>query len=978
MTDILQPNAEADARCPHFEQVDETTLRRLFSKVAAVRSEDYNLFEFTHRSMEVYRGTSAGGETWTEDRIYREFSDSRVGNFAVVIEGEVGTGKSELCAYLSHKLRQEGRPMLHIDKDDNLMSILSERIPAFYEAQFSEELPGASDFKNLRDDIVDIPQAVANNATSGAILNLRRQGHNVTPSGTQEDQIRDYVAEKLQRLVERGEYAQKIQFVGENEYKQREELQIFDDSVDVEDAVIAFNDALWHEVRDRYNTASLDDVLQQVGQRFEDTRPVIVFEDFSIAAMEAEKLRNYMERDKSSDNWDFIVAGTRDATNVLHTRTAEDRFEFFQTNEQDSNTVLFLDEVSSVDFVRPYLGYIKSHDSSVTYDRDTEDGTFELEPPADESICAQCGFCDESFRDLYPFNQPFLQRIYAGLDESQQSPREFIMTVFEVLQDFHDGFVMSPSSAEILRPLENTISVADAVYEDAEAYADLAKWYGRPQGDTVVVDRKFVEAFGFEMSGLPDAIEIDETEIRIASTGSSPPGDTCPECGEHAWAVDDDGNRICSSCGYGVSGPGGGGGTSPTEREIETQKSRIDSWIEDPKKYVETNEYIKRALRDLFEAVSDDFRLLEGTPLRYNLSSQQSPFVYPDSNNAPEDNQIVLDRGDFRRSDLRRLVEFGVRRDMEPRSADYDALLEASGTQITGYVKEWRQRIFESQLEHSNRLYKGNREYGFTDFVLSTYAVLTLLDNPWTEITAKQLNNRYRSDEEFAVNEQLLDGLDTILGHEEVKSIKSVMDKAEYIEDVLGSLLGVSASTLDVPAVRERLKRNSPYEVLEMLGRSQINYIDFRVRFASGHTVKDFADTMYDVQKSLDEATDHGYQRETVEYVLDTLTGTDIGRVADRYEKLKTYDGVDPDLTERLGQVCNHSQSAIDVTIEAAKLADRLYGVDSLSTVTATLASLKLKHDSIVTDFESVPLTGTSSFGELGADFTEVSKHYVD
>jgi len=152
MTDIIQPNASADARCPHFEAVDETTLRRLFSKVAAARSEDYDLFQFTHRSMEVYRGTSAGGEIWTEDRIHREFSESRVNNFAVVIEGEVGTGKSELCAYLSHKLRQEGRPMLHIDKDDDLMSILSERIPEFYEEQFGEMLPGASDFKNLHDD----------------------------------------------------------------------------------------------------------------------------------------------------------------------------------------------------------------------------------------------------------------------------------------------------------------------------------------------------------------------------------------------------------------------------------------------------------------------------------------------------------------------------------------------------------------------------------------------------------------------------------------------------------------------------------------------------------------------------------------------------------------------------------------------------------------------------------------------------------
>lgn len=87
MSDIVRPDASETARCAHFEVVDEGTLRRLFSKVAAVRSEDYELFQFTHRPMEVFRGTSTAGEEWEEDRIYQEFSEDRIGNFAVVIEG---------------------------------------------------------------------------------------------------------------------------------------------------------------------------------------------------------------------------------------------------------------------------------------------------------------------------------------------------------------------------------------------------------------------------------------------------------------------------------------------------------------------------------------------------------------------------------------------------------------------------------------------------------------------------------------------------------------------------------------------------------------------------------------------------------------------------------------------------------------------------------------------------------------------------
>ena len=977
MNEIIQPDTTDAARCPHFDEVDEKTLRRLFSKVAAVRSEDYELFDFTHRSMEVFRGTATDGETWTEDRIYQEFSEDRIGNFAVVIEGEVGTGKSELCAYLSHQLRLEGRPMLHIDKDDDLMSILSERIPEFYKEQFDEELPGASDFKNLRDDIVEVPQVVANTITGSAILQLRRDNYDVAPDANQGDEIQEYVADKLERLVERGEYAQKIQFVGINDYNQREELQIFDESIEPETAVRAFNEALWQVIREQYNTASLDDVLERVGERFEDTRPVIVFEDFAIAAMEAERLRNYMERDKSSDNWDFVIAGTRDSTEVLHTRTAEDRFEFFQTNEQDSNTVLFLDEGSAVDFVRPYLGYIKAHDGSVQYDRNTEDGSLKLREAPSDSICGRCGFCAQSFRDLFPFNRVFLKRIYKGLDESQQSPREYIMTIFEVLQEFHEGYIEAPSEADALRPLRNTVSVADEVYEDAEVYADIAKWYGREEGNSVVINRKFIDAFGCETEDLPDVIDIGKEVITISSTGGNGPSDPCPECGAEAWSTNSEGERLCSECGFGGGG-GGGEGPSPTEREIKEQKEQIDSWLEDPEKYIETDQYIRLAIRDLLEEITDEFRLIEGTSLRYMLSSQKSPFVYPDSNEAPQEDQIVLDPSDFRRSDLRQLVEFGVRRDMSPRSADYEAQLKKAGTQLTGYAEEWRNRIFATQLNNDEVFFKGNAQYDFTDFVLATYATLTLLNDPWQEVTAEHLNDRYQSGDDFSIDSKLKIGLKEVLGHDEIQEIETAMDDVEYVEDILGSLLGVSASTLDVPEVRNRLKENPPYQVLERLGRQYIGNISARVRFKSGHNVRDLANAMYDIRSALSDASDHGYQKETVDYVTEMLEGTNLSEIQTRYKKLKTYDSVDPDLTEQLGQACTHSQTDLEEAVEAAKLSQQLSVGDPLSEITAVLASLKLANDETITDFRNVPLRGANGPDQLGEEFTEVSAHYVD
>lgn len=970
------------ARCPHFEQVDDTELQRLFSKVAAIRSQNYELFEFTHRPMEVFQTNASGNPTWHEDRVYQELTRDRLGNFAVTIEGEVGTGKSELSAYLSHRLRLDGRPILHIDKNDDLMSILSERIPEFYEEHFGEELAGAGEFRNLRDDMESVPGTVASFATSGAILKLRRAGfEDVSPTDDEETAIREFVAEKLDTFVNRGgQYDKRIEFVSENEYKQRDELKVFDDSVSSEEAVEALNKHLWAGVRDQYGTDSLDEVLERVASEFGDERPVIVFEDFSIAAMEAEKLRNYVERDVGEDNWDFIIAGTRDATDVLHTRTWEDRFPIFQTNDPSSNSVLFLDKSTAVDFVRPYLGYIKAHDGSVRYDRDTDQGTFDLLEPEPGSICANCGFCDEAFRDLFPFNQPFLRRIYAGLDESQQSPRELIITVFDVLQQFHDGFVDAPSSADTLRPLLNSISVADEVYDEAEVYADLAKWYGTEDADAaeVVVPRQFVDAFGLPTEGLPDAISVGRHEVRIDATGDTPPlppTDECPDCGSTDRQTRNDGAVICADCGEVLRPPRG---PDPIEKKIDDAKAEVDAWFEDPSKYTQTDVYIRRALRDLLDELTDGYRLYEGQPLTYNLSSQKEPFVYTDEG-APDDDQFILDRTEFNRSDLRSLVEFGVYREEQPRSADYDAQLERIGSQLTGYALKWRQRIAASNLDADDVLYKRHAQYDFTDFVLSSYAALCMLDDPWQPVTAERLNERYQGDDNLSIDDDLATALRDVISMDDYAHLDEAMTDADYVESLVGELLGVSANNLDVPRLRQRLDPQPPYQVLSMLGRGQIANIDSRLQFDTGRNVKSFADTMYDVRKALDDVADHGFDRDVVDYVSTVIAGTDLQTVEDLYDRMQTYEQVDPDLLEALGTVCDHDQREVDSVTAAAELADSQDVAGSWERIHAALTSQKLAKTDLVEEFQAVPLQGGGAADDgLGATFNEVSTHYVD
>jgi len=961
MSDSVQPPS-AGGTCPHLREVDNRTLQQLFSKVAAVRSQNRDLFEFTHRRIDVFRTTGGGSEVVSEEDVYETFDEDRLKNFAVIIEGEVGTGKSELCAYLAHRLRDEGRPILHVDKEDDLMSLLSERIPTFYREQFDEEMPGAADFQQLRDDIELMPQVVANSAVSNTLLNLRQRGYGMVDADSREDEISEFVRDKMQLFVERGEYATEVTFVTEQEYRQNEFLQVFKDAP-VEEAVEQFSEEMWRVVRNRYETASLSEVLKRVGGEFTDTRPVIVFEDFSITAMEATTLAKFIESDSTDNTWDFIIAGTRDSTEPLHTLTAESRYEFYQTNEADSQNVLFLGEDSAVDFVRPYLGYFKSLDGSVRYDRDPQEGTFELREAPAGSRCADCGFCDERFRDLFPFNEHFLRRIFLGLDEDRQSPREYITTVFDVLSDYYEGKVDAPSDAETLKPLVNRISVADAVYEEAEPFARLARWYGRLNDvdDTVEVDRRFAEVFGLVESGdgssdLPGSVQVTADTVIVPSSGINPSPGPNPEPGP-----DPD--------------PPEPRETDPVEDEFQDKAPILESWLNAPQKFPEMTVYLKRGLADAIERLTDGYGLYEGTGLEYRLSSEKRPFVFSITEELEDTDQIVIDPDEFRLSDLRSVLRFGIERDMTPRSADYDRLLTDCGTQLTGYALAWRRKVRESNLEGDLHLYKKRAGYDFADFVLAAYSYVVLLDSPWQKLTADAVVERF-DDGEYTVDDDVKQWLRSELEHSRYEGVTDLVEAGPALETMVGELFGVSSSDIDRTRVERWFERLSPQEVLAGLGRAQINNVAARVRFDDGQKLRDVADVAYDARAALDDI-ENRYQHDVVEDVLTNLDGLSMDDVSQTVLNLDTYD-VNPDVMEPLKRFSRLDQSTLDEATTAAQLADRLNDGRSMEGIQAVLASVKLANSTVYERYSDVQLTSGSGPSEIGATFLEVAQHYVE
>lgn len=955
---------DSELQCPHFEAVDEKTLRQLFSKVAAVRSDNKDLFEFTHRPIEVFRspqGTRSEEEVVGEKEVYREFTDQRVGNFSVVIEGEVGTGKSELCAFLSHQLEEDGRPILHVDKDDDLMTLLSERIPEFYEKHFDEELPGASNFQQLREDLKKNASVVANNATSGAILNLSARGNEVDAQG-KEEKIREFVQDQLSLLVEKGEYAKEIKFVTEQAYRRNDFLQVIEDSIDVEDAVEAFNEELWREIRERYQTASLGDVLERVGDRFTDTRPVIIFEDFAITAMEGKRLRNYMERDKPSDNWDFVVAGTRDSTDVLHTQTAEDRFEFYRTNRQNSNSVLFLDEDSAVDFIRPYLGYFKSFDGSVEYDRSGDGLDLSLNPAPSESICADCGFCDESFRDLFPFNEPFLERVYAGLQDDEQSPREYVMAVFDVLRDYYEGYVDAPSSADRLTVLTNNVDPATPIYESAESLANLARWYGVPTTDGIKVDARFVDAFGeSEAVEGTDGVTRSDGFVTVPTDIESP-GPTGP----------------------GPTGPGPTGPEPPkppqlskAERLIQDLRPNVQPWQSNPGEFSDITRYLRIGLTDSIKHLTNDLELFDGMGLRYNLSSQKDPFVFASQQRSPDDDQIVIDPQEFRLSDLKKLLKFGIYREEENSQADFDELLRGLGTQLTGYARQWQQEIVEHHLRSDLKFFKKNADHTFEDFALAGYAYVVLLSSPFEEVTAERLSERFSESGSYTLDSELREALRQEVSKDGFDDLVKFMNQADRFEEMVSAFYGANANTLDVARVRERLEEHPPTAVFEGLGRGRIQRVSSRVRFDTDSKIRDIADISYDLNQLFEELEGE-YREETVTTVSDELASVSISNIDGILETLRTYDHVDTDMVESLGKFVALDQQAIDEAADAARLAGDLENRSADERLQAILISMTLTKTNVYERYDDISIVGGGTESNFAKNFLEIGGYYVD
>jgi len=486
--------------CPFWRDISDEKFNLLFTKTSRTRADmDEPMFYYLHTPVLV---KDENRVEWKENKILDLFDVKEPRKVVTIIHGNTGTGKSELCLYLYFELKKIGREVLLIEKNASLMDILSRDIPAFFKQLTGKDFPKKEKSDRLNRILREAPKSVARMASSAVVIRL------VESRGISEDNLsefgellRELMFKNLVILTQKGEAPTDMTFVKTEELRssQFRGISEFAPGETLEQQATELNRLLWEAIRKHYEVPTLDHAIETLCKEVGGFRPVIVFEDFSIVGLDFEQLTKFMEGDNPEYVVDFIVAGVQDKV-PKRVGTRVERFRYFSTTTTEQPQVLFLNEETCVDFIEKYLAYPKVTTNTASKQTDLINNT----------ICKKCGKCPPEHRRVTPFNTIFLERIFDGVSKENRTPRTYVDTIRQMVDEYRkDGVI--PSDSNVISSLS---APPDSVnYEEITdpTIQRLANWYGQVQADTIVVDRKTAELF-----------EIETSEFEVGDTLSFP------------------------------------------------------------------------------------------------------------------------------------------------------------------------------------------------------------------------------------------------------------------------------------------------------------------------------------------------------------------------------------------------------------------------------------------------------------------------
>ncbi|MCL9817772.1 hypothetical protein AArcSt2_12540 [Natronocalculus amylovorans] len=906
-------------------------------------------------------------EYW-EDEIYDQFEEEREINFVTLIEGNTGTGKSELCAYLSLRLEEEGRPVLYIKKSDGILTIINKRIPQFCENHGKEPPETTAKSRQFEEQIEKLPKTVASQIAGDAISALANYDikDNV-------DELSDFIYERLDILLEQSENDEKEdekeskKMIDEGDYKNNSDIQIFNNEKEWPPikAIDELNNRIINAIEGKYGVPPIDELLRDVGDKFENTRPVFVIEDVSITGSEADKLTNFMEDKDTKSNWDFILAGTTDSTEEFKSQTSEARFNIYQTTDNiDGNQVPHLTKEDAVQFIRPYLGYIKNHDGSVSYERDEYNKVKSIKDPLQNTICTTCEFCDREFRDLFPFNENFIERLFESLEPP--TPRAYIVRVSQILRRWARGDINSPADADVLQNVGFNTRPSEEVRNFSKPLTRSALWYGNVNEDEgfFTVNKKFLDAFNiidnkWDLNEAP--IEVNESEVRVPISDAT-------EYIQRETDLED---------------------SESVRNEIQKRQGQVHPWRNNPTDpaLVTTDTDIHTGARSILQELTDDFKIKPRAPIRYSMGGEKKPLSFHRGSNPRDDDaireeiegyQLPVGTQELSLDLFYRFVSVGVETRFD-KNPSHNTFLQKFGSQLTSYAEEWQKNVNKRELDPAEKIFtNAGNHYDLADFTLASYGLVYLLSNPDRELTANNIA------EDFSNKLSLDTDLDSYLEEEfdddDYDHLRSLMDNSETIINLMKWKFGVISSVLDRQAIEEKLAANRPFSVLDTLGIGAISRLSSDVQFTDGTSFKSVGVDLYRVNAALRTLEARESSEPASELILQSLDGADLEEIQSTGDIIRSgYDDeIDTYLYEALGKLEQLDRDEIEEQIDNSRLAQSLKDGDKQDRIQQILIEQQLRDSEIYHVLCNLDFENIEDAEDIGAYFLQVGDFYVE
>ena len=268
----------------------------------------------------------------------------------------------------------------------------------------------------------------------------------------------------------------------------------------------------------------------------------------------------------------------------------------------------------------------------------------------------------------------------------------------------------------------------------------------------------------------------------------------------------------------------------------------------------------------------------------------------------------------------------------------------------------------------------------FDDFIVSTYAAICLIENPWAPLTADQLNIRFADSDDFIFDSTLQTELaHGIVTSSDVETLDNLLGMADCVESLLEARFGVSGNQLNVPAIRQRLGKN-PLSVLDDLAKTRIDNIDWRVRFSNDDEtqLRTLGQTAYDTYSTLVDIESQTSIDSDAEQILARLNGVTADGVGEIHSTFETsYNDIAPaEFLEALDSLVEYEDENFEEVRKGANVVSGTqYGLTAQ--VRQALGLVKLRANPIVSLMDDLFDESQTTTERIAPKFKEVANYYV-